>query len=339
MSSRARLRCGGSDAAASVADPVPGRHLLVASTGGHLAELDRWSRVVGSEPDSLWVTCESLHSESALRGRRVIFHPYVAPRDAGGATRAFVRMLREIDWKAEKFSSAITTGAALGVVGLAAARVRGVPSFYYESVSRVNGPSLSGRLAGLDPGINRFCQYEHWARGNWTYRRSLFDDFSSVQKAPVEKPKLFVTLGTIQPYRFDAMVDAVLSTGLADDRTVWQLGATKRKDLPGVAVTQLSANEFSQASRDADVVVTHAGVGTIMNLLDMGISPVVTPRRVSRKEHVDDHQTEIAGYLKRRSIASVTEAEHLNVKTIFAASGTAIRRHALKPALGAQRTG
>ena len=46
----------------------------------------------------------------------------------------------------------------------------------------MNGPSLSGKLAGLDPGITRFCQYEHWAKGSWTYRRSLFDSFASVAK-------------------------------------------------------------------------------------------------------------------------------------------------------------
>ncbi|WP_256277760.1 glycosyltransferase [Mycolicibacterium grossiae] len=337
MVGRARTRETRSSVVAG--DPAPGRHLLVASTGGHLAELERWSKVIGSDADSLWVTCESLHSASVLRNRRVLFHPYVAPRDAAGSAKAFLRMRKEIDWAAEEFSAAVTTGAALGVVGLAAARLQGVPSFYYESVSRVNGPSLSGKLAGLDPGITRFCQYEHWAKGSWTYRRSLFDSFASVAKAPVDRPKLFVTLGTIQPYRFDAMVDAVMSTGLADDRTVWQLGATKRTDLPGTTVSQLSSTEFAEASRGADVVLTHAGVGTIMNLLDMGISPVVTPRRSSRKEHVDDHQCEIAGFLRRRALASVAEVEQLDESAILGASGLATERRSREDLLPANASG
>jgi UDP-N-acetylglucosamine transferase subunit ALG13 len=261
-----------------------------------------------------------------LHGRRVLSLPYVAPRDAAEAARSFVRLMREIDWKGEGFTSAVSTGAALGVAGLAAARLHGIPAFYYESVSRVNGPSLSGRLAALDPGITRFCQYEHWAKGGWTFRRSLFDNFTAIPKDAVENPRLFVTLGTIHPYRFDAMVDAVLSTGLADSRTVWQLGATKRVDLPGTAVGQLSSTEFADASREADVVITHAGVGTIMNLLDMGISPIVTPRRAVRQEHVDDHQSQIAGLLQRRAIASVAEVDHLDEDLILAASGTAIKR-------------
>jgi UDP-N-acetylglucosamine transferase subunit ALG13 len=307
-------------------DPTPGKHLLVASTGGHLNELERWTATIGSSPDSLWVTSESVQSASVLRGRRVLTLPYVAPRDAAASAKAFVRMMREINWKKEGFTAAVSTGAALGVAGLAGARMHGIPAFYYESVSRVTGPSLSGRLAALDPGITRFCQYEHWAKGGWNFRSSLFDTFTSVPKAPVENPRLFVTLGTIQPYRFDAMVDAVLATGLADSRTVWQLGATKRQDLPGTAVTHLSSSEFESSCRSADVVVTHAGVGTIMNLLDMGISPLVAPRRAARREHVDDHQTEIAAYLRSRSIANVTEVEQLSDAAIFEASGAAIQR-------------
>jgi UDP-N-acetylglucosamine transferase subunit ALG13 len=321
---------------AGTCDPSPGHHLLMASTGGHLAELERWTIAIGSDPDSLWVTCESLQGESLLRGRRVLFVPYVAPRDAVGSATAFKRIMREVDWRNEAFTAAVTTGAALGVVGLAAARLHRVPAFFYESVSRVNGPSLSGRLAGLDPRITRFCQYEHWTKGRWNYRKSLFDTFFNVPKVPVEEPRLFVTLGTIQPYRFDSVVDAVLSTGLADSRTVWQLGATDRSDLPGRTASHLTAGEFDQSCRAADVVVTHAGVGTLMNLFDMGISPVVTPRRAIRHEHVDDHQSQIAALLRSRSIAYVTEVEQLNRDTILRASATAIQRRVTMTSTHAQ---
>lgn len=331
MSGLTRMRYAGAKrhSAEGARDPAPGRHLLMASTGGHLAELERWSNAIGSDADSLWVTCESLQGESLLQGRRLLLVPYVAPRDVARSALAFKRMMREIDWQTEAFTAAVTTGAAVGVVGLGAARLHRVPSFYFESVSRVNGPSLSGRLAGLDPGITRFCQYEHWANGRWQYRRSLFDTFVNIPKPPVEAPSLFVTLGTIQPYRFDSVVDAVLATGLADSRTVWQLGATTRSDLPGTAVSHLSASEFDQSCRDAGVVVTHAGVGTLMNLFDMGISPVVAPRRAARNEHVDDHQSQIAGLLRRQRISTVTEVEQLNADMVLAASATAVQQRAI----------
>jgi UDP-N-acetylglucosamine transferase subunit ALG13 len=316
-----------------VSDPLPGRQLLVASTGGHLAQLATWSKTIGSARDSLWITFKSPQSDSLLQNRRVLYVPYVAPRDIGPTMNAFVRMMKEIDWKKEAFSSAISTGAAVGLAGLAAARLHRVPAFYFESVSRVNGPSLTGRLASIDPWIHTHCQYEHYAGRRWKYRGCLLDSFEAVPKCPNEHPRLFVTLGTIRPYRFDAVVDAILSTGLADGRTLWQLGTTTRQALPGTAFSQLGATEFDRCARAADVVITHAGVGTVMHLLDMGIFPVVVPRRAKRNEHIDDHQVQIARLLNSRAISMVSEVEALNRNKIIAASATEIRSGTVKKAL------
>lgn len=307
-------------------EPLPGRQLLVASTGGHLAQLVKWAPKVGADSDSLFVTFESPQSESLLQDRRVLYVPYVAPRDFLQTARAFATLMREIDWRTERFTSAITTGAAVGLAGLGAARLHRIPSFYFESVSRVNGPSLTGRIVTLDPWITKSCQYEHWAGGRWSYRGSLFDNYVAIPKRAVSRPRLFVTLGTIRPYRFDALVDAIVRTGQADDRTVWQLGVTERVDLPGSAVTQLSRDEFEYYAREADVVITHSGVGTLMELLDMGIYPIVVPRRAKRAEHVDDHQLQVAGVLEARGISLVSEVEDLDREAILRASGLAITK-------------
>lgn len=327
MATRATCRCarfGFRGGPTLVNDPVPGRQLLVATTGGHLAELVRWAPRIGADADSLWVTFESPQSESLLRSRRVLHVPYVAPRDLRHAAKAFAVMLREIDWSSESFTSAVSTGAAVGLAGLAAARLHRVPAFFIECGCHVNGPALTGRLVGLDPWISKSCQYEHWARPRWKYRGSLMDGFAAIPKRPSERPRLFVTLGTIRPYRFDAMVDAVLSTGFADDRTVWQLGNTSREGLPGTAVSELSRDDFEQCARAADVVVTHAGIGTLLDLFDMGVYPVVVPRRAKRAEHVDDHQLQIAGLVKDRGISLVTEVEFLDRSVILYASANAI---------------
>lgn len=305
-------------------EPRAGRHLLVASTGGHLAQLNKWSQVIGSADDSLWVTFRSPQSDSMLADRRTLFVPYVAPRDFGGTVRAFVQMMGEIGWAEESFSAAVTTGAALGLAGIAAARLHGIPSFYFESVSRIDGPSLTGRLASLDPWVETHCQYRHWAGMRWKYRGSLFDRFVKVPKVAGDPPKLFVTLGTIRPYRFDALVDAVVATGLADNTTVWQLGTTHRDDLPGTVVSQFGASDFYECARAADVVITHAGVGTIMHLMEMGICPVVVPRRAQRSEHVDDHQGQIASLLHKREIATVCEVGELDAQLILDASVFAV---------------
>lgn len=303
-------------------EPVPGRQLLIATTGGHLAQLVKLSSTIGADEDSLWITFQTPQSESLLANRRTLYVPYVGSRDIRGAVRGFVQITNGVNWCTEIFSSAVSTGAAVGIVGLVAARLHGVPGFYFESISRVNGPTLSGKIASIVPGIQTYCQHIGWANRRWKYRPgSLLDSYSKAPGTPKCRPRLFVTLGTNRSYRFDALVDAVLETGLADDQTVWQLGMTTRVGLPGAVFEDLSSAEFEHYARDADVVVTHAGVGTLLNLLEMGIYPVVVPRRAKRREVVDDHQLQIARLLDSRGLALVAEVEQLEPRTLVDASG------------------
>jgi UDP-N-acetylglucosamine transferase subunit ALG13 len=196
-------------------------------------------------------------------------------------------------------------------------------------VARLDGPSLTGRLvAGLRLG-STYTQHRSWAGGRWQPHPSVLSGFEAVASVGGEsagrRPRLFVTLGTIRPYRFDALVDAVLASGLANEETVWQLGATVRDDLPGRVVAGMSAEEFRSCSLDADVVVTHAGVGTAITLLEAGVYPVVVPRRAVRHEHVDDHQLQIADLLAERGLAAVHEVEALTRLSLMRAAGRRIR--------------
>ncbi|WP_416375826.1 glycosyltransferase [Pseudoclavibacter terrae] len=71
----------------------------------------------------------------------------------------------------------------------------------------------------------------------------------------------------------------------------------------------MSADDFEREYRAADVVVTHAGVGTILSLLQDGIHPVVVPRRKERGEHVDNHQEQITTLVKELNVGTAVEAD------------------------------
>lgn len=294
------------------------KYLFVASTGGHLAQLVRLSAAMDASDDSLWLTFESPQSTALLAGRRVEYVPYVRPRDWKGVARTARVASRLL--KAEHFDEVVSTGAAVALGAFPPAVVRRVPRRYIESVSRVEGPSLTGRIvhgARLAP---TFTQHAGWSSRRWPTHPSVLSQFEPVTRAGTDRPSLFVTLGTIRPYRFDTLVDAVLASGLADERTVWQLGETSRDGLPGRAVEQLRGEEFDQLARDSDVVITHAGVGTILALLEMGIHPVVVPRRAARGEHVDDHQLQIARLVDDLGVASSRESPALDADAIRGAS-------------------
>lgn len=298
------------------------KHLFIASTGGHLAQLMHLSGAMDASADSLWVTFRTPQSEALLKGRRVLYVPYVRPRDVLGVIRA-ARVINRL-LSREKFDRAVSTGAALALSGLPVATLRRIPAQYIESVSRVSGPSLTGRILATTRMADLYTQHESWAGKRWKHHQSVFGDYRTQTRPATASPRLLVTVGTIEFYRFTALIDAVLATGLADERTLWQLGSTVVNGLPGTSVEQLDHEEFKRAAWDADVVITHAGVGTVLELLDFGIYPVIVPRRRSRNEHVDDHQTQIAALVGSLGVAAVAEADELTPDLIIGASGRVV---------------
>jgi len=299
------------------------KFLFVASTGGHLSQLLRLSVAMDACPDSLWITFRTPQSESLLEGRRVVYVPYVRSRDILGVLRA-ARVVRRL-LSSERFDRVVSTGAALAVSALPLARLRRIPTLYIESVSRVHGPSLTGRIIAATRAAALRTQHASWAGGRWKVHPSVFGTYFAEPRAQIERPRLLVTVGTIKGYRFDSVIDAVLASGLADERTVWQLGDSLREGLPGRAVDQLESAEFTRIAQEADVVVSHAGVGTVLELLELGIYPVLVPRRHGRREHVDDHQRQIAGLVEGMGVARVVEADELSPGDLIAASGFVVR--------------
>ncbi|RFA08335.1 hypothetical protein B7R54_03165 [Subtercola boreus] len=293
------------------------KFLFVASTGGHLAQLVRLSANLDASVDSQWITFKTEQSVSLLEGRRVVYVPYVRSRDYLGVIRT-LRLARDV-FRREHFDEVVSTGAALALGVFPNARLARIPTTYVESVSRVKGPSMTGRIVARLRLARTFTQHPSWSNSSWKVHPSVLSQFDREEKpSPVDSDaplKIFVTLGTIRPYRFDSLVDAMLATGLTGDNTTWQLGETDRPTVPG-AETQITAQEFERYSREADVVVTHAGVGTILGLLEMGIYPVIVPRRKSRGEHVDDHQEQIANLVKTLHVGEVCEVDELTSETL-----------------------
>jgi UDP-N-acetylglucosamine transferase subunit ALG13 len=105
---------------------------------------------------------------------------------------------------------------------------------------------------------------------------------------------IFVTLGTHeQP--FERALDLV--AGLADrDKLLIQHGATEaRPTLPHIEwLDYLDWEPLTARMRDAEVVITHAGVGSAVTAIRAGKKPVLVPRLARFGEHVDDHQLQLA---------------------------------------------
>lgn len=304
----------------------PGSKVLwVASTGGHLTQLSRISSMFEVSGESMWVTFDSPQSRSLLDGKRRTFVDYTSPRDWRGAVKAARDVIPLL--RSERFDYCISTGAAVATFILPLARLRGISTMYIESVSRTDGPSLTGRMMARIPGVRTYTQHESWADRRWEPTKSVLDAWKPVPARRASGQRtILVTLGTIRPYRFDRLVDGVLAVARPDDAITWQLGATDRADLPGDVHTEMHTTDLMALAERADIVVTHAGVGSILGLLDLGIAPVLGVRASVHGEHVDDHQQQIAREMTRRGLAFILDLDRPDAGTLEHSSATKVEQ-------------
>lgn len=297
--------------------------LLVASAGGHLEELLRIRRRLTGPAGSVeWVTPTSAQALSLLAGEVVHTVPYVGPRDLRVVSGQFFKALTLLG--SRRYSAVLSTGAAIAVPYLAAARLLNIPTHYIESAARSLAPSLTGKIIEFLPGVQLYTQYETWTKSRWKFQGSVFDGFEALPKPRTSTCRnVVVTLGTMQNYGFRRAVEAVLRVldELPEypESILWQTGCTDLAglDVPG-RVTVPSA-ELSEAMAGADVVIAHAGVGSALSALAMGKCPVLLPRSAACAEHVDDHQAMVAQHLATRGLAIVRDPSELVVEDLYRA--------------------
>ena len=295
------------------------RWLFVASTGGHLTQLFRIAPRLRPAQDSAWVTFDSPQSRSLLKDEHVHYVPYIGARDPINASKTFRRVRALL--AREQFDAVVSTGSAISVGAFAAAKAKGIPTHFIESFSRINGPSLSGRIvarSGLAGHL--YSQHGGWADHRWRLVPSVLASYKTIPAPePREVRKVFVALGTMRQFRFDALIDALKELGVLDRATV-QYGATARSDLSASSRVEFDNEQYTRACLDADVVVAHAGVGSIIEMLDLGVCPVVVPRSRERGEHVDDHQKQICALLEGSRLGVVRSAERLTFQDLHMAA-------------------
>jgi UDP-N-acetylglucosamine--N-acetylmuramyl-(pentapeptide) pyrophosphoryl-undecaprenol N-acetylglucosamine transferase len=305
--------------------------LMVATTGGHLAQLvELCPRLPQVGTDRLWVTFDTPQSRSLLAGEAVRFIPFIAERDVLGVARgtAICRRL----FAEHRVTSVVSTGSAIALAFLPYAAWRGIAAHYIESSARVAAPSLTGRLLARVPGIRLYRQYPHAATGRWAYGGSVFDAFAPEPGALAGQPprRFVVTLGSVDQ-SFRRLLEHLLPLIPAGSETLWQTGHTPIEGLAVAARPFLPATELAAAMARADVVIAHAGCGSALGALNAGKMPILVPRDPARGELVDNHQSEIAEWLAGRGLALHRSPETLAPGDLEHAAACRVRRVAVPP--------
>lgn len=102
---------------------------------------------------------------------------------------------------------------------------------------------------------------------------------------------IFVTLGT-QDKEFKRLLEAVESIDIKE-KIIAQVGQTKYTSNKIEVHNFMSNEEFDKYMQDARIIITHAGVGTIIKGLNLEKTMIVVARKKEYKEHVNNHQQQI----------------------------------------------
>lgn len=292
---------------------MPRRLLAVCSTGGHLTELLQLVPRLSPAFSSVeWVTFDTPQSRSSLAGEHVHFVHTTRTRDlrrvvANAGPAALLLVRRRPD-------AIISTGAGVAFSFLPLARALGVSAHYVESATRLDGPSSTGRLLALAPGVRTYTQYESWAGGRWLYRGSVLDAFAPAESTSGRRlRRVVVSLGT-NPYGFRRLLERLVTILPPGTETLWQTGVTDTAGLPIAARAAVPADELHRAMAEADVVVAHAGMGSALAALGSGHVPLLVPRRADRGEQIDDHQVALARGLVERGLAVTADTDDLTLE-------------------------
>ena len=114
--------------------------------------------------------------------------------------------------------------------------------------------------------------------------------------------KIFVPLGT-QKFPFRRLIVALnnlIRKGVySPDNIVMQSTIYDIEPLFN-HVGLIPVSEFNSYMQNADLVITHAGVNSIITCMQMGKPLLVVPRLQKYGEHVDNHQVEIAYLMEEK---------------------------------------
>ena len=129
---------------------------------------------------------------------------------------------------------------------------------------------------------------------------------------------IFVTVGT-QDWSFKRLIEAVEKAVIdkkITDEVIVQAGNTKYESEHVKILNYIPFEEFAAFMDKADIIITHGGVGSILNAVKLGKKVIAVPRLAKYNEHVNDHQLQVIKKMTDDGYILSTEDETLIVDKI-----------------------
>ncbi|MEM3374576.1 MAG: PssD/Cps14F family polysaccharide biosynthesis glycosyltransferase [Candidatus Woesearchaeota archaeon] len=267
---------------------------LIASAGGHLNEILEFKKFI--DKNLIYIVTQKREDSYSLNYKNIYFI-----QDTG---RNFYHVLKNIYdsfkiFLKEKPDIVISTGAGSALETMYIAKLFGKKVIFIESFSRFNSLSLTGKL--IYPFADKF--FVQW-KSMLKYKKAEYiGQLLTIEpkKYKKEKKTIFLTVGTSnKPFdRLIKLVDEMALKELKDYKIFGQIGASKYLPKNFNYEKYLTTKEMEENYKNSEIVICHAGTGSIINALNYGCKVYVMPRLKKYGENVDDHQLEIAEEFER----------------------------------------
>ena len=126
---------------------------------------------------------------------------------------------------------------------------------------------------------------------------------------------IFVTLGT-QDKSFIRLlneIDKQIELGNINEKVIAQVGYTQFKSDRMEIYEYMSDEDFKKYMSEADLIITHGGIGSVLNALSYNKKILAFSRLSKYKEHINDHQVQIVnkfseeGYILTGDIGNLSK--------------------------------
>lgn len=125
---------------------------------------------------------------------------------------------------------------------------------------------------------------------------------------------ILVTVGS-QKFQFNRLlkkVDELIENGTIKEEVFAQIGVSDYKPKNYKYTDFTTQDEFNKKIDEANLIITHAGTGVIVNAVKKEKKVIGIPRLAKFGEHVDDHQIQLIDEFKELNfIEPVYEIEDL----------------------------
>ncbi len=125
---------------------------------------------------------------------------------------------------------------------------------------------------------------------------------------------ILVLLGT-QNNSFIRLLDEIenlIEKNIVTGEVIVQSGYTKKETSRLKMIDFMPNTELEKLIVEAEYIITHGGVGSIIGSITKGKKVIAVPRKHKYKEHVNDHQLEIVEVFNNKEyIIGINEIEEL----------------------------